>query len=216
MSEIKLISSEDREKIKEAVRQAELKTSGEIVPFFTVKSDDYPEAIWKASVLAGLAGLMGGILQDVSGGWMPFSVSLTLAGLTVLGALVGYLASLFLFSFRRFVAGEALLDRRVRQKALEAFLYHEVFRTRDRTGILLFLSEKERRVLVLGDSGISAKVAETEWKSIVDGVTRRIKEGDPARGIIEAIHACGELLEKHGVARRKDDRDELGNELRTD
>jgi uncharacterized membrane protein len=41
-----------------------------------------------------------------------------------------------------------------------------------------------------------------------------IRGGRPAPGLVEAIRACGELLERHGVARRSDDQDELSNELR--
>ena len=39
--------------------------------------------------------------------------------------------------------------------AMAAFVEEEVFSTRDRTGILLFLSLFEHRVVVLGDSGIN-------------------------------------------------------------
>ena len=95
-----------------------------------------------------------------------------------------------------------------------AFLDQEVFRTRDRTGILLFLSLFEHRVVLLADSGIHEKVEEERWEAITARVAAGIRSGKPGPALVEAIRECGALLEQHGVARRADDRDELANELR--
>jgi putative membrane protein len=107
------------------------------------------------------------------------------------------------------------MERRVHQRATEAFLSEEVFNTRDRTGILIFLSLLERKVLVLGDSGINARVQQSDWHDIVQRVVSGIRSGKPAEGLTDAIHQCGLLLQKHGIAIRPDDKDELSDSLRT-
>lgn len=120
----------------------------------------------------------------------------------------------FVPAAKRLFAGRALLERRVAQRAAEAFISEEVFKTRDRTGILIFLSLLERKVLVVGDAGINAKVEKNDWHDIVGRVVKGIRTGKPAEGLIEAIQQCGELLQRHGVTIRPDDQDELPDSLR--
>jgi putative membrane protein len=132
----------------------------------------------------------------------------------LIGGALGYLVAAFVPPLRRFLAGEEVLEVRTRRRAAVAFLEQEVFRTRDRTGILLFLSLFEHRVVLLADSGIHAKVEEERWEAITRRVAEGIRSGRPGPALVEAIRECGELLERHGVERRADDRDELANELR--
>jgi putative membrane protein len=131
----------------------------------------------------------------------------------LLGGAIGYLLAL-LPPVRRWLAGEHVLDLRARRRAAVAFLDQEVFRTRDRTGILLFVSLFERRVVLLADSGIHQKVEEGAWETITSRLAQGIRRDQPGPALIEAIRACGELLERHQVARQADDTDELSNELR--
>ena len=114
---------------------------------------------------------------------------------------------------RRLVLSGEEMDREVRQRAVEAFVEHEVFATRERTGVLIFLSLFERRVVVLGDSGINARVKPGEWDGIVAGIVAGIKRGQPGQALVEAIGRCGELLQREGVERRADDANELPDRL---
>ena len=52
-------SPEDLERIKAAVATAEGQTSGEIVPYYVERSDDYDESVWRGGVAAGLIALLG-------------------------------------------------------------------------------------------------------------------------------------------------------------
>ncbi len=114
---------------------------------------------------------------------------------------------------RRLVISDDEMEREVRQRAVEAFVAHEVFATRKRTGVLIFLSLFEHRVVVLGDTGINARVAEGEWDEIVAGIVAGIKQRQPGRALVEAIGRCGELLQRQGVERRSDDTNELPDRL---
>jgi putative membrane protein len=96
-----------------------------------------------------------------------------------------------------------------------AFLEEEIFRTRERTGILIFLSLFEHRVVILGDEGINRRVEKEEWEGIVDDLVSGIRAGETVEGLVEAITRCGELLERRGVAIREDDADELRDHLRS-
>jgi putative membrane protein len=209
----RLFSQADLDAIQTAVREAEGRTSGEIVPYVVERSDPYQNALWKGAALGALLGPMAALAiyrwTDVWG-WPP---GLWIVLPAPLGGAAGYLLAL-IDPVRRWMAGEHILDLRARRRAAVAFLDQEVFRTRDRTGILLFLSLFERRVVLLADSGIHQKVEEGAWEAITGRLAQGIRSGRPAPALIEAIRACGEILERHGVERRADDTDELSDELR--
>lgn len=204
----------DLQRIADAVLQAEGKTSGEIVPFFVERSDSYEEAIWRGGgILGGLSLLLVAMVHLFSDSWHgmgPIEIGIIVLGGTGLGMMLAHAAPLL----KRFLAGNSLLEQRVAQRAAQAFIAEEVFNTRDRTGILLFVSFLEQKVLIVGDSGINAKVRQSEWEDVVARVVAGIDRGEAADGLIDAIHQCGVLLKKKGVRRRRDDKDELPNRLR--
>jgi len=208
-------SKADLEAIRQAVAGAERRTSGEIVPFVVAASDDYAEARWRGAALGALAGaLAAALLHDLAGFWGGwFAAWVVLPPLA--GGAAGFLAAVAWAPVRRLLLDGAAIDRNVRRRAEQAFLAEEVFRTRDRTGILLFLSLFERRVVVLADTGISAVVPQAEWDAVVAGLVSGIRAGRAPAALVEGIAACGAVLERHGVEIRPDDRDELSDGLRT-
>lgn len=209
----RFFSPADLEAIRTAVQEAEARTSGEIVPYVVERSDEYPTAAWKGAALGALLGPMVALALHRWTDLWGWPLGIWIALPAPLGGAVGYLLAL-LGPVRRWMAGEPTLDTRARLRAAAAFLEAEVFRTGERTGILLFVSLFERRVVLLADSGIHQKVEETAWEEITRRLARGIREGRPGTAMVEAIQACGELLERHGVERQADDQDELTNELR--
>jgi putative membrane protein len=209
-----LFTAEDLERIKAAVQAAEGKTSGEIVPYLVDRSDEYEESEWRLGILLALLVLVGAsAFHQLSELWLPLDVAiLVLASASAL--LTGIMLGKFVPPVKRFFAGKALIDRRVNARAAEAFLAEEVFKTRERTGILIFISVLEHKVLVLGDSGINARVEKTEWQHLVDALTRSISRGNPTAALLDAIGEAGNLLARRDVRRRPDDTDELPDGLR--
>lgn len=217
MSKVKKwITDEDKRRIEEAVHRAEKKTSGEIVPYFVESSDDYEEAAWKGGYFVGTV-VFGMIVVLDMASLLPFEIGSLELGIGFFGsAFAGFGLTLVTPFLKRIFAGNTLIQRRVEQRATTAFLQEELFLTKERTGILIFISLFEKRVQVIGDKGINQKVSPEDWIHVVNAVIRGIKEHRTSDGIVEAIGLCGELLEKAGVAIRHDDEDELSNNLRTD
>jgi putative membrane protein len=210
----RVFAPEDLRRIEEAVRETEKRTSGEIVPYVVERSDAYASATWRASTLGALLFAIGaGAVVSAVELWgvPPF---LWIAGPVIAGAAVGHLASELVPSLKRLLVARGAVEERVRERAAQAFLSEEVFATRERTGVLIFLSLFERRVVVMGDKGIAARVRQEDWDGIIAGIVRGMKSGAPGDALVAAIGECGGLLERHGVARRPDDRDELGDGLR--
>jgi putative membrane protein len=210
----KFFSQADLEKIETAVHEAEATTAGEIVPFVVSHSDHYEAAAWKGATLgAFLAVVAAAALYELGGFWGGFILAWILLPPLAGGAL-GFAAAGLIRPLKLWLAGPAAVEHHVRQRATAAFLENEVFRTRERTGILIFLSLFERRVVVLGDSAINARVEQHEWDAVVTTIVEGIRSGQPGTALASAIRRCGELLVRRGVAARPDDTDELPDQLR--
>ncbi len=210
-------SKAELESIKKAVSEAEQRTSGEIVPYFIKQSDSYDVAVWRgASMMAiiatGAAGLTAQLYDGWGLGWLYSGQGM--AFLILAAGAVGALIGAFAPPVKRYLAGNDLLARTVHHRATRAFVEEEVFNTRDRTGILLFISVLERRIEVLGDEGINRRVAAEDWIDVVARIREGLRTKQVAQGLIEAIELCGKLLERRGVEIQPDDTDELSNEVR--
>lgn len=209
-----LFSEQDKTRIADAVKEAEQRTSGEIVPFVVGRSDTYPEAWLRAGLLLAFLVLFLFALADMGTDlWLPFGFAESGVFVIVAFGLGGLLAT-FVPAIKRLFVVSGILQQRVDERAALAFIEEEVFNTRDRTGILIFISLFERRVRVLGDSGINKLVKQEEWDAVVQLMIDALRNNVAAEGMLEAIWKCGELLERRGVEIRPDDTNELDNRVR--
>lgn len=206
-------SAADREAVEAAVRGSEGRTSGEIVPYVVDRSDEYPNAAWKGAALGSLlVPLLALSYYQWSEQWGGhFALWLTLPSLV--GGALGFLLTQVAPPLRRALAGRDVCELRSRRRAAVAFLEAEVFKTAERTGILLFVSLFERQVVVLADSGIHASVPASSWDAIAQRLAASLRQGERGPALARAVRECGELLHLQGVARGDDDVNELPDTL---
>jgi len=205
-------SKGDREAIQAATTAAERKTAGELVVYVTERCDPHPEVAWKGALVGGALGaLFASVAVWRFGGWGAPDHLWILIGFQ-LGLVAGWVASRFDSVSRRLI-GEEALDSRVDGRAAEAFLDEQVFATRKRTGVLIFVALLEHRVLVLADEGIDERVADQAWAEITGELALGIRRGTPAAALIHAVERCAALLVAHGV-HPADSENEISNEPR--
>jgi putative membrane protein len=132
---------------------------------------------------------------------------------SVVGVLGGLLPNLSDGLKRVFIA-QAELDFNTRQRAENAFLEEEVFNTRQRTGIMIFISFFEHEVMVIADKGINKAVEQKQWDKIVADLVTNIKAGRMVDGLEQSIKQCGDLLLEKGFTKSDDDINELRDDLR--
>ncbi|TYO97100.1 putative membrane protein [Geothermobacter ehrlichii] len=197
-------SEEERRRIEQAVRQVEERTSGEIVPLIVDASYDYPRA---ELIGAGCFSLASALFAC----WLIASESIWI----FLPFWAAFFAAFWLLirrvpALKRRLIPPAEIDAEVEEKALVSFLQYGLHQTRDRTGVLILISLFERRVHILADKGINEKVPPGTWDELVHSITAGIRGGTACQALCDAIHRCGELLEKD-FPRREDDADELPN-----
>ena len=203
--------------LQDAVAAAEARTSGEIVVAITRRSHPYPEAGLRGAIIGALVALAFAALvfrfYDGWGlGWLHEGWGV--AALTLAAALAGLALTLAVPALGRALAGRRVMNAAVHRRALQAFAEEEVFATRARTGVLLFLSLHEHRIEVLADTGIAARVPAEAWGDLVAIVRAGIAGDRLPAALGEALDRCGNLLEESGLERDHDDADELPNRLR--
>jgi len=95
-----------------------------------------------------------------------------------------------------------------------AFIFQELdmHRTRDRNGVLIYLSVVDRKVAVIGDTGINAVVGDGFWVDVVGMLKIHLAAGRRADGLCEAVHTIGEKLVRH-FPTKSDDSNELPNTI---
>ncbi|NTW52880.1 MAG: hypothetical protein HGB22_09880 [Chlorobiaceae bacterium] len=200
----KFLTAAGRQAIENSVKGAEAGTSGEIVVMAVSTSSSYPAASLVASgsislVLAIIASLL--LSQDTMWHFLMIYAPLFIA----MHELVKRLS----FVKRLFVSRRDMVEE-VEEAAIKAFFLRKVHETRERTGILIYISLFEHSVRVFADSGIDSKVGTQPWKEIVEIITEGISKGSQAEAICKAVDRCGLLLQHH-FPRKPDDLNELSD-----
>ena len=101
------------------------------------------------------------------------------------------------------------LDARTR--AQQVFAQLRVWDTECNSGVLLYVLMAERRIEIVADRGIAAKVAAAEWDAICARMRECYAQGGWREGSLKGIAAAHALLFEHYPADDKPDPDELAD-----
>lgn len=211
-------SDSDLQRIKTAVSNAEQKISGEIVPVIVERSGEYTIANYKASLIGAALAFVTMILldryiQDEATNTLFYDPAFIFL-VVLLGGIVGAALPNFSDEIKRLLVSRSYQDLMTRQCAENAFLEEEVFNTRQRTGIMIFVSFFEHEVIVMADQGISKVVEQKQWDQIVQEIIRSIRNGKVVEALESGIRRCGDILLEKGFLKTDDDTNELRDELR--
>jgi len=214
------LTQEDRDNIEEATAKAEKTTSGEIVTAIIKESSDY--AFYEL-----LAALTGGFISFLAALYFYDSISAWLEGLfweyspvysaSFLGILVIAVSGLLYIlanipGVDNIIVPGRVIRKHVKQRAIGHFVEAGLANTKDRTGILIFISYQEKRIELLADTGINVLIPKEKWKDIVENLIKDIRDKNTGEGIVKAIDECGKLLSKHFPI-KPDDTNELSNDI---
>jgi uncharacterized membrane protein len=97
--------------------------------------------------------------------------------------------------------GQLWRDLGSRDRAREIFAQHGVWNTEDNTGVLIYVLLADRRVEIVADRGITARVADDEWRAICATMETHFREARFEEGALAGIRAVSELLARHFPAR---------------
>jgi uncharacterized membrane protein len=105
--------------------------------------------------------------------------------------------------------GEAL------QQAVKVFERLGMHKTAARNGVLVYISVTDRKLAIVGDTGIHERVGEAYWQGLVAGVLLRMREQGPRDGLVHAVAEVGRALGHH-FPRRPGDKNQLSDEVSVD
>jgi putative membrane protein len=182
-------TKEDHDAVSAAIREAETRTCGQLVCVLAHSSSEYAHIpiLW-ASALA------------LSVPWpLIYFTQLSVQRIFLLQLVVFIVAGL-VFSWmplRLALVPRAVQRARAHRAALEQFVVRGISRTKNRTGVLIFVSLAERYARIIADDGIAEKVHGSEWQAAIDALTGHMREGRIAQGFTVAIERCGAVLATH-------------------
>lgn len=182
---------EEHKRITTIIKEVESRTDGEVVVMVVDSSAPYVEAEFLGAIILGSF------------------LALVLTDLIFHDSLLYYipLSILFFFPFRWLCAklpGLKVLflslkrkEEMVKLRALTAFYEKGLYKTRHHTGVLFFLSLLERKVWVLADKGLHARMDQETLDEFARIVSKGIREGRACEALKEAIEGIGRLLAQH-------------------
>lgn len=206
MSERSFYEERVKREARAAVEAIEAQTSAEIVVCLRGASDHYRDADYLFGFLLALATLVTMLFVD-----RPFQLASFPIGV-VAGFLFGSMASANVAQIRRLLVFPGRKLAAVRLAASAAFHDQGVSRTSGRTGVLVYVSMFERRVMVLPDVGVEAAGLGAEWKTAVAALEGSLTPSPDPDRFLAAMRALGPVLSRR-LPRAADDVNELPDEV---
>ncbi len=219
MARIKFTEA-DRKTVSASIKQAESNTSGEIA--VAVIKESYNYAVYEiiASIIisffyfifmmfyvAEIEIFLQRQFWDYSVNYLPLFY-----GFSIFIVMTIFYFLFNISSLDRLIVPKKVRNSKVKERATRHFMESGIADTRDRTGILIFISILERRVELLADRGIAEKISQEKWNDIVSNIVSGIKSGQLNSRLNEAVAECGNLLQEFFPI-KEDDTNELSNEV---
>jgi putative membrane protein len=192
------LSVEVRAQLEKAVATAEQGTSGEVVVVVAPRSASYAAARASFALACAVVTGLAAIALHVHAGWALLAWPIVAVAAFSIASTPWLLRALVDDDDRAAAVADA---------AKIAFFDRGVHTTRERAGVLLYLSLAERRVQILADAGVHRVVGRTGWEAHVAQIAGALRAGYPAE-IVGVVAAIGAVLARH-FPRTADDANEL-------
>lgn len=195
-----LLSNAETGAIEARSAEVEARVGVQVVAAIVDKADSHVELPWKAFAIgAVLSGLTMVVADTLRPQWLTANAALV-GAVTILGAGgASALLAVYFPAYARLFLRSTRRDSEVRRCAEAVFLRHELFRTRQRNGVLILVSCFERKVEILADTGLHPIVNEAEWRSVITRMTPLLRERRFADALLEGLTGAADLLAGKGL-----------------
>lgn len=100
----------------------------------------------------------------------------------------------------------------VLDRASEVFAELKMHKTRQRNGVLIYVALEDKKLAILGDAGLNAKVPENFWDEVKNNTIEKFKQRQICEGVCQAVLQAGQQLKQY-FPYQKDDVNELSDEI---
>lgn len=185
-----ILNDDELRQVAQAITRIEQRTDAEVVTVLAPRADNYAyiPLLWASAFALVVPGLINYYPQ-----WLSSNLQLIAQWLCfIVLALV----------FRIPAVTARLIPRQVREwrasnLARRQFLALDLHHTAGETGVLIFVSEAERYVEILVDRGVARHIDDATWEPIIAAFTREVRAGHTAKGFLQCIEQCGDVLARH-------------------
>jgi uncharacterized membrane protein len=84
-----------------------------------------------------------------------------------------------------------------RERARQVFSQLGVWDTAENSGVLLYVQVVDRKIEIVADRGIAARVEQAEWDTVCRAMERSFKAGEFEAGALQAIASVTAILARH-------------------
>lgn len=215
-----VFDTEARQRVNQAVAQAEGKTSAEIVPVVATASGRYdrPEDVfgmWVAVAAMVATWLALPNLPDEPGNWgaLPAWVHVACMILAVVaGFVLGAVVAGHVGWLRRLLTPRKQMQEEVTAAAHGRFFDSRIHHTQGATGVVVYISLFERMASIIADRAVIEALGQETLDQLVDELTARLRAETTDQALIQTISDLGEHLSTP-LPRAQDDRNELPDGL---
>jgi putative membrane protein len=206
------LSENDRSVLERRIAETEKATGAQIVLASIKRSDSYAEIPWKAFALgASIASLVIIILDLFVLGWMTdILILFSLAVVLATGAMFAILTVLFPVFARLFLAPQRK-ETETMQYSESLFLSNELFSTEGRRGILVLVSQFERQVVILPDTGIRDLLSLDVLNELISEMKSHLKRNKLREALATGLDGIHSALNAAAPGRRE--KNELSDEI---
>lgn len=175
--------------IEAKIVQLEKSTSVEFVPVIIARCSKYLAFRGFFTLLAFLLSLA---LLLVFESWMLPRTQLVIATAFALFTFLSTFTPLL-----KFLLPESVKRKAVENEAFRQFVLQEVFLTRARTGVLIFISEFEHATYVLADRGVSKVIPDAQWAELGQKLAKDFSKHKAGETFLKALDQITAQLAGH-------------------
>lgn len=185
------LSPDEHQAVLERIKSIEARTRGEVLIAIAQQSDRYSSASWRGGMSISL--LISVLV------WIAVPSIHALVLLAVQSAmLVLFIGGFYWLPFlKRPFLSSSEVGEEIWQRAFEVFFRGGLHHTQDRTGVLIYLSLLERRIVILGDQAVHQKMGNQGWDEAVSAMVLHLKGGNLSLALNEGLAKLGTILEVH-------------------
>lgn len=208
------LSEDETQRLNARVRQLETNTGVELVTAVVGKCDHYPEIPWKAFALGVAFSSLALLLQSMlRPDWLSsYSALIHMVIVMGCGAVMALMTAIW-SGWARCFLDKTRAASEMQQYAQVLFVEREIFATRDRTGLLLLVGLFERKVVILTDSGLDARLPSGALQDVIDTMTPLLKRGDRFQALMQGVATMEEILCQSGFGPAADTTDQIPEAL---
>jgi putative membrane protein len=223
------LTDAERKLVSDAVGEAELSTSGEILTVLADRSDGYTDValLWAAGAAFTMMSLFAAfpapfldlwdavVVEALLGGWGHEWSTGEIASATIALGLATFAlawAAQLWQPLKWLLVPAPVRTARVHETATRLFRVGAEARTHGRTGVLIYLSMREHRAEIVADESIARLVEAEVWGEAMIDMLREIKQGRIADGLAVGVRDVGFVLAQH-FPRDASDENELPDRL---